>query len=494
MQKQRPHPSFDSREDPHAHHSTPLSAQPIPSSSYSGGLKPRQSHASYVVRSDGTLQFASHKRKTTLQGALPPGYDGSASQTSLSVPRGKFLAPLSLSLESTPADAALLGGHRAGGSVAPVEDALLSAGGPRGQGSPSALAGSGGMSLDDAAARGKVAPQDEGIQRFAVSGVDSVRPEDDARLIVPSANLGLRQSALALEASLQERMKLLKEKSKNMSRFEFGQRAQRVFNDVAYELVRQVSVQCQERARLLATLWVRSSDVINALSAMFLVEQDRHHQEEGRLKSDLRLARKDYLTVVQRLERMVDDEYSAQSALLAESEARESQLCEEMNSLKDELLAAKATIQKMEREHRVQKFQLERPLPQADSYDLASVLGITSTGSAPTDAPGPTTNDTSDSADEPTSQLVATLKAELQRQRVLLLHAADEIRKLRGDIPKPHSVACEAKPSTVDTGVDPCEELMTESESEAEEDVSEAASKRGGRGGRGSRGRGGRGR
>lgn len=447
----------------------------------------------YIVRSDGTLRFLKDDRIAMQRSANPTSQSVDYIREHLHAKRtrSKFLSPLAptptTTGTSTPVDVSLEDQMRAGSSSLPAAV------------SPQRHRESA-LSFDEAALKGTLAPQDSDIQRIAARGINSVREEEDARLCIPAASLGLRQSAIALEVSLSERMKALKAKSNQMSRFEFGQRAQRVFNDIAYELIRQVGVQSAERAKLLATVWVRSSEIINALSAMFLVEQERHATEESRLKEELRRSRKDYLTVVERLELMVEQENQNQTTLLAEAEEREAQLCDKMNVLKDELQTAKSRLQQMELEKRLAVFQLDRPLARADAYGLEKVVLPSNPSSAASSMPTadgghsqsgpgrapsetPTAKQTisgsfyDNDATDANPATVAALKAELQRQRVLLLDAAEEVRKLRGDMPNTKSVQVEAKPTTADVALEPCEELATESDSDDEEEAAKATAK-----------------
>lgn len=328
------------------------------------------------------------------------------------------------------------------------------------------------LSIEDAMNKGsKFAPVDHDISKIASHGVQELREEETARLCVPASNLGLRQSAVALEASLRERLAELHRNANTMGRFEFGQRAQRIFNDIMYEMVRQVGVQCAERAQLLATIWTRSSEIINALSAMFLDERERHATEENKIKEELRASRKDYLLVVQQLERMVEQEFESQTALLGESEKREVELTQQINMLKDELQAAVAKLTETERAHRVAQFQKPRPLASVETYGLDTLPALCA---VPSGAMGKQSKRKSsmfadDTDEEITPQLVASLKAELQRQQVLLLDAVEEVRQLKGDVPNSQSKGIMAVPSVTEIALDPCEELATESDSEEDE-------------------------
>lgn len=466
------------------------------------------------MRSDGTIKFLRDAASLELLARSAPSLPllpedmftsagPSSAATSRSVSRANLLAPLGSQPQNTSAYASL---------PSPLAQALLernfsdvSRGDDVGLGRPSVSVLSGHhlqhhhISIDEAMNKGsKLAPMDHDIRAIATNGIQELREEEMARLCVPASNLGLRQSAIALEASMRDRILELHAKANSMGRFEFGQRAQRIFNDIMYEMIRQVGVQCVERAKLLATIWTRSSEIINALSAMFLDERERHSSAENKLKDELRASRKDYLLVVQQLERMVEQEFEAQTALLADSEKRETELTVQINGLKDELQASLAKLKETERVHRLAQFQKVRPLGSVDTYGLDTLPALetgtpfgevhTASSSASLKAAPPAKSlnkprrsssaieDAVDDEEEITPQLVASLKAELQRQRVLLLDAVEEVRALKGDAPNSQTKGIMAVPMTAEVGLDPCEELATESDSEEDDDTASVKS------------------
>jgi hypothetical protein len=477
----------------------------------------------YIMRSDGTIKFLRDAASLELLSRSAPSVPllpeemfasagPSSAATSRSVSRANLLAPLSTHPNNTSAYSL---SHTS--LPSPLAQALLDRNlsdasrgddvGGLGRPSVSVLSGYHPISIDEAMTKGsKLAPADHDIRGIATNGIQELREEETARLCVPASNLGLRQSAIALEASLRDRLLELHTKANSMGRFEFGQRAQRIFNDVMYEMIRQVGVQCVERAKLLATIWTRSSEIINALSAMFLDERERHATAENKLKEELRVSRKDYLLVVQQLERMVEQEFEAQTSLLADSEKRETELTVQINGLKDELQASLAKLKETERVHRIAQFQKVRPLGSVDSYgldtlpalDTVSPFGeVNTTSSSASLKASPSKSfsksrrsssavDDADEEEEITPQMVASLKAELQRQRVLLLDAVEEVRSLKGDAPNSQTKGTMAVPTTAEVGLDPCEELATESDSEEDDDTASVKSlgRRGSRTGR----------
>ena len=153
---------------------------------------------------------------------------------------------------------------------------------------------------------------------------------------VNTQNLQGRDSVLALEANLVERLGEL-ESDPDLSRHEYVGRAQRVFDDVAVELIRQVTVHCTDRGRLLAKLWVRYSEIINTVTSMFAAERLRHKEEEEKCAKELRQARVDYAKIVEHSEKALQTQFLQQESLLEEQEGRETQLCDELSSVKEEL-------------------------------------------------------------------------------------------------------------------------------------------------------------
>jgi hypothetical protein len=249
-------------------------------------------------------------------------------------------------------------------------------------------------------------------------------------------------------------MKALHVSGSQLSRYEFCQRAQEVFNDIVFELIRQVAVQSAERAKLLATVWVRSSEMMNSLTKIFVAEHTRHEQEEAQLREELRKSRKDYLLVVERLEEVIREQHECQSALLVEADERESGLSDQIDKLKNDLHSMMLKLRSMEDEKRNAALPPARQPPQLDGE--SNYFG----------------NDFTDHEDPRVT--IAYLRAELQRQRVLMLEAAGESSKLKESGPRRANIAVTAFPETRDVGSDPVEELISES-SDDEVDRSSSA-------------------
>lgn len=473
----------------------------------------------YTTRSDGTLKFRSKASPLSTTAAVsptPPPPQRSTSTTLLSPIRNpppqaakgttnKSLdfhqkqPPHQLSRSLTSLDTSVSwsdpqipskGGIRSGGSGGvDVSPASLSTPTPA---HPS-------LSLKDVleqyAHKSRMVPLDEDVQRIADRGMHAIRSVDDpsnVRLSVAPALLGLRESALALEGSLHKRMKDLHMHASSMGRYEFAQRVQHVFSDVMYELIRQIGVQCTERARLLSVLWVRSAEVINALAAMFLQEQERHQAQEAKWKEDLRGVRLDYLRVVERMEKMAEEECINQELMMQEHHAREQQLNEQMDALRESLAASTAEIERLEVAFQQERAQPRRVLPAPESFGIVPPLPSQSSPSSSSttkklpssssDIPPSSNNNnkgrqplavpsvayaTMDPNDllvllsqRKPEEIIGELRAELQRQRVLLLDATQEIVRLRGDVPHCYSTATQVDPIRHDVGLDPVEELL----------------------------------
>ena len=269
------------------------------------------------------------------------------------------------------------------------------------------------------------------------------------RVHIPPAELGLRQSAVVLMKSLDLRMKALNATSQQLSRFEFGQRTQQIFNDVVYELIRQVAVQSGERAKLLATIWVRSSDIMNSLTRLFVAEHARHEQEEFKLREELKKSRKDYLLVVERLENLIREQHDSQAQLLAEADSRENVLCHQIDQLKNELYQTTSRLRNLIEDGRRAALPPVRPPPElhdGQSLELEDVV-----------------------ASEDPRVTISNLKAELQRQRVLMLEAAGEATRLKDCAPGNTNMGVTAFPEMRDAALDPVEELLSSSSEEDDE-------------------------
>lgn len=259
-----------------------------------------------------------------------------------------------------------------------------------------------------------------------------------SRVHIPASELGLRQSAVVLMRSLEARMRALHVVNHQLSRYEYGQRAQQVFNDIVYELIRQIAVQSGERAKLLATVWVRSNDIMNSLTRLFVVEHGRHEQEETKLREDLKKSRKDYLLVVERLESLIREQHQSQTLLLAEADGRENDLCKEIDNLKNELYFTTLKLRNLAEESQRVGQAPARPPP-----ELGSPKG-----------------EEYDTSGEDPRVTIANLKADLQRQKVLMLEATGEATKLKDSAPCKVNVGVMALPDTHDAAVDPVEELV----------------------------------
>jgi hypothetical protein len=240
--------------------------------------------------------------------------------------------------------------------------------------------------------------------------------------------------------------------SRDLSPFEYGHRAQQIFNDVVYELIRQIAVHCSERARLLATVWVRSSDTIGALSSMFTDEKRRHEAAESTLREELRQSRRDYLQVVERLELHVKQEHETQEDIIREAEEREARLEQEISALRDQLHDARAEILAIRDEQAKALLPKPRHIPDPNEFSLEAVLSEEQ-------------NLPLMSEDGRALEVVASLKAELQRERILLLDASVEIAKLKGVVPRQANAYAMTDPKDVaDAGTEPMEDPAGDSE------------------------------
>jgi hypothetical protein len=163
------------------------------------------------------------------------------------------------------------------------------------------------------------------------------------RLKLQPHQLTQRDGVLLLEASMDQRLAAVCSESteEEVSRQDSAVAAHAVLSDVAHELTRMVGAQCEERGRLLARVWLRYTDVVNAMMAAFEAEQQRNATAESRTAKQLQQVRADYATMCDHSEKML-------LRFNEELDSRATEYGVRTEQLSSELRVAQSSLQRLE--------------------------------------------------------------------------------------------------------------------------------------------------
>lgn len=304
-----------------------------------------------------------------------------------------------------------------------------------------------------------------------------------SRFRVPPDLLTAREAVLWIESDMEKRLKALRDQNDaaegEQNRHALVLATQAVFNDVAHELTRQVAAHCVDRGRLLAKLWIRYGDLVNTFAEMVVGEKRRHEETEEQTHKQLRQARLDYVTVVNKMESLIQQQHEAHCKVLDEQALREEKLCGEISQLKEDLYLARATRKSVVNGLDASSVTKRRSVVTSNALP-AGILAVAA--AATQEVPWPSTPllgvEGSTSSASPARQAAAaggsstertsaelevevrTLKLEVAQQRLMLVDAATELALLRKSKDFFSSEYTQTEPpATEDRGVSPVQEL-----------------------------------
>lgn len=237
------------------------------------------------------------------------------------------------------------------------------------------------------------------------------------RLRVPTHLLNKRESVQYVEASMAQRLEALQAEIADgeLSRIEIVQQSQGILNDSVHELTRQVGAHCEERGLLLARVWLRYADLVNAVCELYEDERQRHTAAEQQSAKQLQQARIDYATVVSHSERLVQQHHEKHVALLQAKADREDELTKQLSAANDELRRLQAAVRHAGRQRRAVV---------GDDLPIDAALERSLRSGAPLE-------------EELGKQLTAARKenealaAKVRAQELLLVDATSEVARLR---------------------------------------------------------------